>query len=114
MQREHLRQVILDQQDIRLPEDYVPRVIDAPLKQLMVAPQVGIITGIRRCGKSTVLQALRKQLTESNYYLNFDDDRLIQFTVEDFQILLELFLELYGEQKTFYFDEIQNITGWER
>ena len=114
MQREQLRQIIHDQQMLRLPENYVHRMIDQDIKQLITSPQIGIITGIRRCGKSTVLQTLRKQQAETNYYLNFDDDRLIQFTVTDFQILLELFIELYGEQKTFYFDEIQNIPEWER
>ena len=46
--------------------------------------------------------------------MNFDDERLINFKVDDFQTLYEAFIELFGEQKTFYFDEIQNIPGWER
>lgn len=46
--------------------------------------------------------------------MNFDDERLIQFKADDFQTLYETFIELFGEQKTFYFDEIQNIAGWER
>ena len=75
---------------------------------------VVVISGIRRCGKSTLLQAIRAKNKEQDYYLNFDDERLIHFKVEDFQMLLELFGERYGKQTTFYFDEIQNITGWER
>ncbi|MFA5771885.1 MAG: ATP-binding protein [Thermoplasmata archaeon] len=71
-----------------------------------------IISGLRRSGKSTLLTRMRKDT--AGYYLNFDDDRLIKFTVEDFQTLYEAFLELYGEKNTFYFDEIQNIKGWER
>ena len=114
MQREQLRQVILDQQALSTPENYIHRAVEEKLEPLMGTPQIVVITGIRRCGKSTVLQILRKRFSESNYYLNFDDERLTQFTVEDFQILLELFIELYGEQKAFYFDEIQNISGWER
>ena len=73
-----------------------------------------IITGIRRCGKSTLLQQIRATQTEKDYYINFDDERLVSFKVEDFQMLLELFYELFGEQKTFYFDEIQNVEQWER
>jgi predicted AAA+ superfamily ATPase len=34
--------------------------------------------------------------------------------VEHFQLLHETFIELFGVQRTFYFDEIQNIPGWER
>jgi len=46
--------------------------------------------------------------------LNFDDECLIHFKVEDFQLLLELFGERFGKQTKFYFDEIQNVSGWER
>ncbi|MDR1057813.1 MAG: AAA family ATPase [Coxiellaceae bacterium] len=73
-----------------------------------------MITGLRRSGKSTLLQQIRSDSKEKNYYFNFDDDRLIHFTLVDFELLLELFIELYGLEETFYFDEIQNIVGWER
>ena len=42
------------------------------------------------------------------------DVRLVTFDVNQFQLLHELFIELYGVQNTFYFDEIQNISEWER
>ena len=76
--------------------------------------EIVIITGIRRCGKSTLLQQIRATQTEKDYYINFDDERLVSFKVEDFQMLLEVFHELFGEQKIFYFDEIQNVGQWER
>ena len=43
-----------------------------------------------------------------------DDERLAYFKLDDFQKLQECFVELFGEQHTYYFDEIQNIEGWER
>lgn len=73
-----------------------------------------IISGVRRCGKSTLLQQIRTKQSEKDYHLNFDDERLVNFSVADFQMLLELFYELFGKQKTFYFDEIQNVCQWER
>jgi predicted AAA+ superfamily ATPase len=73
-----------------------------------------ILTGVRRCGKSTLLQELRRKNKKSDYYLNFDDDRLANFKLSDFQMLYELFIEQFGVQNDFYFDEIQNIPGWER
>ena len=58
-----------------------------------------------------------KQLAK-NYklynYINFEDERLLEFTFKDFNTVLESFLELNPNVKTFFFDEIQNITGWER
>ena len=71
-----------------------------------------IISGLRRSGKSTLLQQLRKKY--DGYYLNFDDERLVNFKLEDFQHLYEIFIELFGEKNIFYFDEIQNIIEWER
>ncbi|WP_300877814.1 ATP-binding protein [uncultured Bacteroides sp.] len=82
-------------------------------KQYLNNDEVIIISGIRRCGKSVLLQQIREHLPQKDYFFNFDDDRLASFTVEHFQQLYEVFVELYGEQNYFYFDEIQNISGWE-
>ncbi len=49
----------------------------------------------------------------ADYNCNFEDERLVNFSLQDFQTLQEVFIELYGVQKTYYFDEIQNIPGWE-
>lgn len=109
-----LKQVILEQSGRTVPLDFVPRTIFAEVQRFHATKEIIIISGIRRCGKSTLLQNIRHQSPEKDYYLNFEDDRLINFTVADFQLLLEVFAELYGSQKTFYFDEIQNIPDWER
>ena len=104
-----LKQAIVDQNALVLPKHLYQRQAFAQLGTFSALPHVVVISGIRRCGKSTLLQQLRQQQTEQAYYLNFDDDRLLGFHVEDFQTMLEIFIELYGEQSIFYFDEIQNI-----
>ncbi|MHA1775938.1 MAG: ATP-binding protein [Promethearchaeota archaeon] len=71
-----------------------------------------VISGIRRCGKSTLLIQLMKELPDF-YYLNFEDTRLLSFDNSDFQKLDEIFIEEYGESEYFFFDEIQNIQQWE-
>lgn len=71
-----------------------------------------IISGIRRCGKSTLLfQSMKRE--EEFYYLNFEDPRLAEFELKDIEILEEAFSEEFHEADLYYFDEIQNIAGWE-
>lgn len=114
MNKQLLSQVIIDQAKEPLPPIMVPRWDYQQLTLLTDNKQVIILTGIRRCGKSVLMHLIRQQTSQSNYYINFDDDRLTLFTLEDFQQLIEVFIELYGVQNNFYFDEIQNIVGWER
>lgn len=72
-----------------------------------------IITGVRRCGKSTFLnQILRKQ--KNGYYLNLEDPRLDGFELSDFNKAEAIMKELFGEGGTYFFDEIQNIGKWEK
>lgn len=112
--KESLRQVIIDQQSIGLPNNFVSRALSFRVEDYFDSDECVILTGIRRCGKSTLLHYIRSLQRENHYYLNFDDDRLASFMIEDFQTLLELLIELFGEQHYFYFDEIQNIPEWER
>ncbi|MBL7137145.1 MAG: ATP-binding protein [Bacteroidales bacterium] len=73
---------------------------------------VKIISGIRRCGKSTLLRQLSAK-KNSDCFLSFEDPRLTQFEVNDFFKLEKIFQE--REPSTIYFlDEIQHVEGWER
>jgi len=109
-----LREVIADQaRDHQLPADYINRDQEPLLDDLAQNKEIVVITGVRRCGKSVLMQQLRRKHSDSDYYLNFEDERLVNFTLEDFQTLFTTLIELFGEQKHFYFDEIQNIPGWE-
>ena len=72
-----------------------------------------IVTGIRRCGKSTLLnQLLKKQ--KKVYYLNLEDPRLDGFELSDFNKIEIIMKELYGENGVYFFDEIQVVLGWEK
>lgn len=71
-----------------------------------------IITGIRRCGKSTVMQQIRSELNEVSLFVNFEDPRLAGFDITDFEKLAEIATE--KGVTTFFFDEIQEVGEWER
>jgi uncharacterized protein len=78
------------------------------------SPHAVIISGLRRAGKSTLLAQMAHNLDEETfYYLNFEDDRLLNFQADDINDLYQNLLEIFGERKTFILDEIQNISGWE-
>ena len=114
MDREVIKQVIADQQEYQAPKSFFTREQSQVIQKFFDDPNILIISGMRRAGKSTIQRLLQQDLSKSDYYFNFDDERLIHFKVEDFQVLLEIFIELFGKQSTFYFDEIQNVEGWER
>lgn len=115
MQKSVLKEVVLEQEHDRQGLDSgIPRnVLDAVVKYASL-PHAIVVSGIRRCGKSTLLrQVLSKHYKTGVYSFNFEDERLVDFSAEDFNSLYEVFLELYGERKVFFFDEVQNVPQWE-
>jgi len=115
MQKSLLKEIILEQEKDRQAVDLgIKRTtLDFVSKQIPL-PHAVVISGIRRCGKSTLLnQTINSFYGKGVYYLNFEDERLVDFEVADFNSLYEVFLELYGERKVFFFDEIQNVAQWE-
>lgn len=114
MNREVIKQIIADQKEYFFPDIYFSRSKTAVFQKFSEDPSILIITGLRRSGKSTIQRKFQKKILKSDYYFNFDDERLINFQITDFQALLEIFIELFGKQSVFYFDEIQNIEGWEK
>lgn len=84
--------------------------------------EVQIITGIRRCGKSTLMQTMINQLmlaqqVGSILYLNFDDPNYNDIC-NDVTLMYNLITgaeKLTGCKIQFLFlDEIQNVDGWEK
>ena len=71
-----------------------------------------IVSGIRRCGKSTLLFQLLEKRYPLALYLNFEDPRLYDFELKDFARLDQLIAE--AGARVLLFDEIQIVTGWER
>lgn len=70
-----------------------------------------IITGIRRCGKSTLLRQLIDRVSEKVFFLNFDTPGLFNFEIDDFELVDNQIKAT--KAKSLFFDEIQVIKGWE-
>jgi len=115
MRKPALKEIILEQgQNRRAAETGTRRAALDLVSGQIVLPHTVVVSGIRRCGKSTLLnQIINNFYNGDGYYFNFEDERLIDFGVEDFNDLYEAFLELYGEKRVFFFDEIQNVPRWE-
>lgn len=73
--------------------------------------QITVISGVRRSGKSTLMRQLAEKY-DKFYYLNFDDERLVDFSLEDFDRLMISFKKLYSS-RVIFLDEIQNVNQWE-
>lgn len=93
------------------------------LPRIIEKKETVIITGVRRCGKSSLMIIIlndlidQKKVSADNIlYINFEDERFVEFTHEDFETLYECYLELNNPhgKKYLFFDEIQNIPYWEK
>lgn len=95
------------------------REIEVPV--LKKANKVFSIIGPRRAGKTYFLYNIMQKLMfegkkiEEFLYLNFEDYRLEGIKKQQLELILESYKELYGEKKPLlFFDEIQNVSGWEK
>ena len=71
-----------------------------------------IVSGVRRCGKSTLLFQLLQQRYPRALYLNFEDPRLYGFDIKDFTRLDAIIQQV--DTDVLLLDEIQIIPEWER
>ncbi len=113
---EHL---IADSQERNLPK-FTRRHIELP----WLPNKIDTVIGMRRSGKTWfIFQIISDLLSkgipkESILYLNLEDERLLPMTVAELHKLPDIYYRRYphfrDKECAFFFDEIQNISGWER
>lgn len=114
-----LKAMILDFQEAPL-ETGVPR----RMVLQTVPRKASVCIGVRRSGKSTFMFQIMQQLLDKKVprqnilYLNFFDDRLHGLQQAGIGLVTEAYYSLYPEKKNTetvycFFDEIQNLDGWE-
>ena len=94
MNRDSLKQIMIDQKEIYLNNPLIPRhyYLEENVNYCFV--------GIRRTGKSYMMYQQIKQLEENGIplsqivYVNFEDERLLEMTAADLNLILEIGLEI--------------------
>lgn len=116
MNRDYLKQIIIDQREMYLNNSIVYR-------NYQLEENVNYcFVGIRRTGKSYMMYRQIKKLMDNGIpmeqvvYVNFEDERLLEIKADDLNVILEIGLETAGagEKPYLFLDEIQNIEGWEK
>lgn len=112
MEKELFRTIISENQE------YIGNI--ALVKRPLELEEYGnyVFVGVRQAGKSYLLYQRVQQLLASGVelenivYVNFDDERLLGMTANDFDLILQAYHSMYEGQPIFFFDEIQNVEGW--
>ncbi|MCK4419023.1 ATP-binding protein [Candidatus Aerophobetes bacterium] len=124
MEKDKLKQLIIEHKERFLAEtNLVKREVQKEIENFIKHREIIVITGVRRAGKSSLMKLICDDLLQESkvsisniLYLNFEDERFIEFTTGDFEQVYEIFLEIYQPRgrKYFFLDEIQNVKGWQR
>lgn len=113
-----LKTIITDNQQRDFPELW-----ERTLKIPVDSEKIITLAGVRRSGKTYHLFNLIKKLKQQGVipdkilYINFEDERL-HVTSDDLDLILQAYQELFSHQPLadcyFFFDEIQEVIGWEK
>lgn len=112
-------QSIIAMHQEELPSELIDRTLRLPVN----GGRIVIVTGIRRCGKSSLLAIAMNRLLKHGVsrdrilYVGFDDERFLSMTAQDLDEVLQAYREMYPGRSLkdiyMFFDEIQLIDGWE-
>lgn len=114
MKKEILKRIIIERQE------YIKHLKIFPRRYNIEKNANYVFVGSRRAGKSYLMYSIiqnyikKKHTIEDILIVNFEDERLLEFTHNQFDLILECYKELYRTKPIIFFDEIQIIQGWEK
>jgi uncharacterized protein len=120
MNLEILKEIILSSQELKR-ETGISRQLDFHA----IRNKASVFIGVRRSGKTTYLHQIMNKLhkndaipQESICYVSFFDERLLTLKADTLGIIIDAYYTLYPEKRNkstvyYFFDEIQEIQGWE-
>ncbi len=114
MNKDIIKQIIIENQE-RIPELHVFS------RDYVFEPEGNyVITGQRRTGKTYLMYRMMQDMIgegkskEHFLYLNMEDERLVDIQASGLDLIVQSFRELYAHEPVFFFDEIQNVSGWQK
>nr|NQU90214.1 ATP-binding protein [Bacteroidota bacterium] len=114
---ETIKEIILDNQ-----ESFLFTGSRRHTEMLNVTGKASICVGVRRCGKSTLLNQKIEEIKsgynkENVLCINFFDDRLSELRNGNLQLIFDAYFALYPQHKGnkifCFFDELQECNNWE-
>lgn len=107
------KKIILERQDWLNKINVIPREIKIENNANYA------FTGLRRAGKSYFLyQIIQENFKKDDYerlmLINFEDERLLEVTHQDLQLIMDAYFELFESEPVIFLDEIQNVPNWQK
>ena len=108
-----MKRLLVEFKEEGIPHDLKDRKVKVDTERKKAA----LITGIRRAGKTyRMFQKINDLKKKDVFYINFEDERLLNPTIDDLSQLVPTIKETFDvDEPTYLFvDEVQRIDGWER
>lgn len=87
-----------------------------PVREFYESDLIKIITGIRRCGKSVILEQIMREIrqkTDNMIYLNFEDKRISANITDESALISYVESHRKAGKCYLFFDEVQTLDGWQ-
>lgn len=113
MNKELIRNIIVENQQLIQSIELIDRPFEYEKRGCYV------FVGVRQAGKSYMLYQRAQQLLREGHdieeivYVSFDDERINEIKSNELDLILQAHRMLTDKKPILFFDEIQNIDGWE-